>query len=87
MSSFVQYSRAEPGSISIKLAVYQRRKMFDVFLSATGIQPEDTVLDVESRVTRHTAIPIISNTGIPTKLGSLRAAWMTQAFLKRCIPD
>ena len=46
MSSFVQYSRAEPGSISIKLAVYQRRKMFDVFLSATGIQPEDTVLDV-----------------------------------------
>jgi len=44
--SLAQYSLAEPGSISIKLAVYQRRKMFDVFLFATGIQPEDTVLDV-----------------------------------------
>jgi hypothetical protein len=40
-----QYNLARPNSIPIKIAAYQRRKMFDVFLSTTGIQPEDTVLD------------------------------------------
>jgi ubiquinone/menaquinone biosynthesis C-methylase UbiE len=41
-----QYTLAAPGSISIKIAVYQRRKMFDAFLTATGIQQQDTVLDL-----------------------------------------
>jgi ubiquinone/menaquinone biosynthesis C-methylase UbiE len=41
-----QYTHAAPDSLSIKIAVYQRRKMFDAFLSATGIQRQDTVLDV-----------------------------------------
>jgi hypothetical protein len=41
-----QYNLAAPDSIPIKMAAYQRRRMFDVFLSATGIQPQDTVLDI-----------------------------------------
>jgi hypothetical protein len=41
-----QYTHAAPESISIKIAAYQRRKMFAEFLSATGIQPQDTVLDL-----------------------------------------
>lgn len=41
-----QYNLAAPDSIPIKIAAYQRRKMFDVFLSATGIQRQDTVLDI-----------------------------------------
>ena len=41
-----QYTLAVPNSIRIKIAVYQRRKMFDAFLSATGIQKDDTVLDL-----------------------------------------
>lgn len=41
-----QYNVAVPDSIPIKIASYQRRRMYDVFLSATGIQPQDTVLDL-----------------------------------------
>ena len=41
-----QYNLAAPDSIPIRIAAYQRRRMFDVFLSATGIQPDDTVLDI-----------------------------------------
>jgi hypothetical protein len=36
-----QYSVARPDSLPIKLAGYQRRKMFTVFLSASGIAPDD----------------------------------------------
>ncbi len=46
MNINAQYNLAAPNSIPIKVAAYQRRKMFDVFLSSTGIQPQDTVLDV-----------------------------------------
>jgi hypothetical protein len=41
-----QYNLAAPDSVPIKIAAYQRRKMFDVFLSTTGIQQQDTVLDI-----------------------------------------
>lgn len=41
-----QYNLAEPNSIPIKIAARQRRKMYDIFLSATGIQEQDTVLDL-----------------------------------------
>lgn len=41
-----QYNLAAPDSIPIKIAAYQRRKMFDVFLSKTGIQQKDTLLDI-----------------------------------------
>ena len=41
-----QYNLAAPDSIPIKIAACQRRKMFDVFLATTGIQPQDTVLDI-----------------------------------------
>jgi ubiquinone/menaquinone biosynthesis C-methylase UbiE len=41
-----QYNLAAPESIPIKVAAYQRRRMFDVFLSTTGIQEQDTVLDL-----------------------------------------
>jgi ubiquinone/menaquinone biosynthesis C-methylase UbiE len=41
-----QYTLAAPDSISIKITVHQRRKMFDAFLAATGIQQQDTVLDI-----------------------------------------
>lgn len=41
-----QYNVAKPGSLPVRIAGNQRRKMFAVFLAASGIQPEDAVLDV-----------------------------------------
>lgn len=41
-----QYNLAAPNSLPIRIAAYQRRRMYDVFLSATGIQPPDTLLDI-----------------------------------------
>jgi hypothetical protein len=40
-----QYYIATPGSLAVKIAGYQRRKMFDMFLSI-GITSSDTILDV-----------------------------------------
>jgi hypothetical protein len=41
-----QYNLAAPGSIPIRIAAYQRRRMFEIFLSTTNIQESDTVLDL-----------------------------------------
>lgn len=46
MSINAQYNLASPDSIPIKVAAYQRRRMFELFLSTTGIQSQDAVLDV-----------------------------------------
>ena len=46
MTVNAQYNLAEPNSIPIKIAAHQRRKMFGVFLSVTGIQQQDTVLEL-----------------------------------------
>jgi hypothetical protein len=41
-----QYNIAKPDSIPVKIAAYQRRRMFDAFLATSGIAKEDTLLDV-----------------------------------------
>jgi hypothetical protein len=41
-----QYNLAAPDSIPVKIAAFQRRRMFDSFLSTTEIREEDTVLDL-----------------------------------------
>jgi hypothetical protein len=41
-----QYNLAAPDSLPIRIAAHQRRRMFDVFLSMTGVQPQDTILDI-----------------------------------------
>ena len=41
-----QYNVARPDSLPIKIAGYQRRKMFAVFLRASGIAPDDSVADI-----------------------------------------
>lgn len=41
-----QYNVAESGSLPVRIAAYQRRRMFDHFLATSGIQPTDTLLDV-----------------------------------------
>jgi predicted SAM-dependent methyltransferase len=46
MAVNAQYNLAAPNSLPIKIAAYQRRRMFNIFLSATRIQPQDTVLDL-----------------------------------------
>lgn len=46
MAVNAQYNLAKPDSIPIKVAGYQRRRMFNAFLSATGIQEQDSVLDL-----------------------------------------
>lgn len=46
MAVNAQYNLAAPDSIPIRIAARQRRKMYADFLSTTGIQQEDTVLDV-----------------------------------------
>jgi len=46
MSVNAQYNLARPGSLPIRIAGYQRRKMFDAFVAQTGVSPSDTILDV-----------------------------------------
>ena len=46
MAVNAQYNLAAPDSLPIKIAAYQRRRMFNVFLSTTGIEPQDIVLDL-----------------------------------------
>jgi Methyltransferase domain len=41
-----QYNVAAPDSLAVKLAGYQRRRMFDRFLAAFAVAPEDTIIDV-----------------------------------------
>jgi ubiquinone/menaquinone biosynthesis C-methylase UbiE len=41
-----QYNLAAADSIPIKIAAYQRRRMFGRFLSSTGIQEPDSLLDL-----------------------------------------
>jgi hypothetical protein len=41
-----QYNVAKADSLPVKIAAYQRRKMFEAFLDATGIVETDTLLDV-----------------------------------------
>jgi len=41
-----QYNIAKPDSLPIKIAGYQRRKMFTAFLSAMRVTANDTILDI-----------------------------------------
>jgi hypothetical protein len=41
-----QYNVAAPDSLPVKVAAHQRRKMFACFLAATGVAPDETVLDI-----------------------------------------
>jgi hypothetical protein len=41
-----QYNVAAPDSLPVKVAAHQRRKMFARFLAATGVAPDETVLDI-----------------------------------------
>jgi hypothetical protein len=45
MRANAQYNVAAPGSLSVKIAGYQRQKMFEAFLTM-GITTSDTILDV-----------------------------------------
>lgn len=45
MKVSAQYTTAQPGSLPIRIAAAQRRKMFQAFL-ALGVGAEDTILDV-----------------------------------------
>jgi ubiquinone/menaquinone biosynthesis C-methylase UbiE len=46
MAVNAQYNVAAPDSLPVKVAAYQRRRMFDSFLTTTGIGQQDTVLDI-----------------------------------------
>jgi ubiquinone/menaquinone biosynthesis C-methylase UbiE len=46
MAVNAQYNLAAPESIPIRIASYQRRRMFDIFMTSTGIEPQDTLLDL-----------------------------------------
>jgi hypothetical protein len=41
-----QFNVAAPDSLPVRIAAYQRRKMFDRFLSQTGITADESILDV-----------------------------------------
>jgi hypothetical protein len=41
-----QYNVAEPTSLPVRIAAQARRRMYDVFLANTSIQPNETLLDV-----------------------------------------
>ncbi len=46
MTVNAQYNVAAPGSMAARLAGRQRRKMFEWFLSESGIEAADTIIDV-----------------------------------------
>jgi len=41
-----QYNVAEPTSLSVRVAARARRRMYEIFLDKTSIQPAETLLDV-----------------------------------------
>ena len=41
-----QYNVAAPDSLAARLAGYQRRRMFNRFVSASGVSADDTIIDV-----------------------------------------
>jgi hypothetical protein len=41
-----QYNLAAPDSVAVRLAGYQRRRMFDRFLAVMAPAPDDTILDI-----------------------------------------
>ena len=41
-----QYNVARPDSLPVKLATYQRRRMYRLFLEGAGVAAEDAILDV-----------------------------------------
>ncbi|HEX9301098.1 MAG TPA: methyltransferase domain-containing protein [Casimicrobiaceae bacterium] len=41
-----QYNVAAPGSFAVRIAGWQRRRMYASFVAATGVAGEDTILDV-----------------------------------------
>jgi ubiquinone/menaquinone biosynthesis C-methylase UbiE len=41
-----QFNVAAPDSLPVRIAAYQRRRMFDRFLSEIGVRPDETILDV-----------------------------------------
>ena len=41
-----QYNVAAPGSLPVRIAEYQRKKMFEEFMQRMDIAPGDTILDV-----------------------------------------
>jgi Methyltransferase domain len=41
-----QYNVAAPDSVPVKIATYQRRRMFDRFVESMGLTPADTILDM-----------------------------------------
>ncbi|HEY5412051.1 MAG TPA: methyltransferase domain-containing protein [Caulobacteraceae bacterium] len=41
-----QYNVARPDSLPVRIAGYQRRKMFERFVQATGVTEADTIVDV-----------------------------------------
>ena len=46
MTVNAQYNLARPDSLPIKIAGYQRRKMFAAFVRAMGVSENDTIVDV-----------------------------------------
>ena len=46
MTVNAQYNLARPDSLPIKIAGYQRRKMFAEFIAAMGVAEQDTIVDV-----------------------------------------
>jgi len=47
-----QYNLAAPGSLAVKLSTYQRRRMYERFIAATAVKPDDTILDVGATADR-----------------------------------
>jgi ubiquinone/menaquinone biosynthesis C-methylase UbiE len=41
-----QYNIAAPNSLPVRIARYQRRKLFEAFLTLTSVSPQDTILDL-----------------------------------------
>lgn len=41
-----QYNVARPDSLPVKIATYQRKRMYEIFLKETGVIETDTILDV-----------------------------------------
>jgi len=86
MSVNAQYNLARPGSLPIRVAGHQRRKMFAAFVAQTGVTAADTILDVGATSDRAYDHSNYLESWWPTKSGITAIGLDDSGFLEALHP-
>jgi len=81
-----QYNLAAPGSLAVKLSTYQRRRMYERFIAATAVKPDDTILDVGATADRSYDSSNYLEQWYPRKAAITAAGIDDAAFLEQLHP-